>query len=237
VSGLGKTTGPVSLPLCLAASFALHLLLASPFVLWALTEDADDSEFLVVELQGDTSDVQVEHKVVRQASAPTPSAEPPAPATTQNPPPRQQVEERPPDVVGDVKQDKTEPSPPKPAASTPSPAAAMNVPGVDEQQTARTIKVDTPSEADRMRDYVRGLSRKVRANLVNPGNGYASSAKVSFVILADGQVRPDSLKVVTSSGQAKVDASALQTIRASSPFDRPPREMGISIVVDFDRKQ
>ncbi|MGX9428815.1 MULTISPECIES: TonB family protein [Bradyrhizobium] len=76
----------------------------------------------------------------------------------------------------------------------------------------------------------------MRAHLVNPGGGHASSATVTFFILSNGRIRPDSLKIVTNSGQSKVDASALQTIRASAPFDPPPKEMSITIVVDFDRR-
>jgi len=55
--------------------------------------------------------------------------------------------------------------------------------------------------------------------------------------VASGQIRPESLKVVSSSGQATLDASAMQTIRSSVPFDAPPKEMTIAIAVAFSRKR
>ncbi len=96
------------------------------------------------------------------------------------------------------------------------PAPTMST-GTTEKQAAQTIKTESPTEAELLREYAKQLSKKVRANLVNPGSGHASSATVSFFILSDGHIRPDSLKIVASSGQYKVDASALQTIRASVP--------------------
>jgi protein TonB len=44
------------------------------------------------------------------------------------------------------------------------------------------------------------------------------------------------LKIVESSGQPKLDASALKTIRASAPFAPPPKEMTVAIAVAFGRK-
>jgi protein TonB len=60
---------------------------------------------------------------------------------------------------------------------------------------------------------------------------------VSFTILASGQIRPETLKIVTSSGQPRLDGGALKTIRASVPFDPPPKEITIAIAVDFGRKR
>jgi protein TonB len=59
---------------------------------------------------------------------------------------------------------------------------------------------------------------------------------VSFTILPSGQIRPESVKIITSNGQPKLDASALKTIRASVPFDPPPKEMTVAIAVAFGRK-
>jgi protein TonB len=52
---------------------------------------------------------------------------------------------------------------------------------------------------------------------------------VSFVILTDGSIRPESLKIAKSSGQPLIDAGALETIRASVPFPPPPKETAITI--------
>ena len=48
-----------------------------------------------------------------------------------------------------------------------------------------------------------------------------------------GQICPETLKIAVSSGKPKLDAGALKTITASAPFDPPPREMTVSIVVEF----
>lgn len=85
-------------------------------------------------------------------------------------------------------------------------------------------------------NYAKALAKKVRGNLVYPDEGRRSTAIVSFTIMADGKIRDDTLKIVESSGQAKLDASALKTIRASVPFDPPPKEITIAITIDFARK-
>jgi TonB family protein len=58
----------------------------------------------------------------------------------------------------------------------------------------------------------------------------AQVTTVSFVIQSNGGVRPDTLKVVKSSGQPVLDDGALNTIRAGAPFP-PPREMEVTIGV------
>jgi protein TonB len=79
----------------------------------------------------------------------------------------------------------------------------------------------------------------VQANLVYPDEGRRTglqgTATVSFTILADGRLRTDSLKIVAAAAST-LDASALQTIRASAPFDPPPREITVKIDVAFGRK-
>jgi periplasmic protein TonB len=60
---------------------------------------------------------------------------------------------------------------------------------------------------------------------------------VAFTILKDGNIRPETLKIVESTGQPKLDANAMQTIRASAPFDPPPEPLTIAVIVDFERKR
>ena len=59
---------------------------------------------------------------------------------------------------------------------------------------------------------------------------------MSFTLTSDGQIKPGTLAITLSSGQPKLDASALQTIRACAPFHAPPEELKVAIVVDFKRK-
>jgi periplasmic protein TonB len=156
---------------------------------------------------------------------------PPTPAQTQSPPTPTQT-----------------PSPPAPAAETSSPPAETkagtaglnNTSGAEVQQKAQTIKTDREAEVSRLREYAKLLTKKVQANLVYPDEGRQArlqgTATVSFTILASGQIRPETLKIVASSGQPKLDESALKTIRASLPFEPPPKEMTVAIGVGFGRK-
>jgi len=59
----------------------------------------------------------------------------------------------------------------------------------------------------KLRDYVKGLTKKVKANLVYPED--------------------------TRQGQL---AGALKTIRASVPFAQPPEQMTVAIAVGFGNK-
>ncbi len=208
-----------------------------PFIIDALAEPPDEPPVLIVELQGAVSDVQAEQKVQQDTKGAAQQPEQPAPspaqATADQPAPADQ-----PPQADDAQPPQAAPSPATPDTppATQSTAGTNNVTGTTEKQAAQTIKTESPTEAELLREYAKQLSKKVRANLVNPGRGHASSATVSFFILSDGHIRPDSLKIVASSGQYKVDASALQTIRASVPFAPPPREMSVRIVVDFNHK-
>src|SRR5262249_29520731 len=123
-------------------------------------------------------------------------SEPPAAEAGQQPPPRQQQQQ----------QQQQQPA----AERTPDAADPTSTPGAQQQQNAQTIQ-QTPDEAERLRDYVRSLSKKVQANLVYPNAarraGLRGVAKVSFALQGNGQIRPDSLRIAASSGLPKLDAS------------------------------
>ena len=131
---------------------------------------------------------------------------------------------------------------PQPAADAKSAGTGANtIAGAEQRQIARTIQSDPQTEIEQLREYVKLLSKKVQAHLVYPDDGRKAAlqgtATVSFTILRSGQIRPETLKIVTSSGQPRLDASALETIRASIPFDPAPKEMTIAIAVAFGRKR
>ncbi len=88
-----------------------------------------------------------------------------------------------------------------------------------------------------MRAYGRLVSKKIQANLIYPDDARGARLQgvpvVSFTVLANGQIRSETLRIVTSSGKPKLDAAALKTITASVPFDPPPREMTIAIDVFY----
>jgi hypothetical protein len=80
-----------------------------------------------------------------------------------------------------------------------APTAGSNErPSVEDQQKAQTIKPDP--RGDRPPEGIRqALDEKVQANLVYPDEGRRSAlqdtATVSFAILGQGQIRPESLKI------------------------------------------
>ncbi len=228
-----------------AASLALHAAVALPFVLHALAPPPEDPPALVVELQGVVAEYQSEEKVLQEtkgeakqdkADMPKPAE---APAAKTAPP-----DDPPPDVAEEGKAAST----PPPAAATSPPASearsgsagANDISGVEARQNAQRIKADRDTEIDETNRYGKLLTKKVMGNLVYPDEGRQARlqgvATVSFTILESGQIRPDSLKILVSSGQPKLDASALKTVRSSAPFEPPPRELAVTIAVVFGRK-
>ncbi len=224
----------------IAVSLVLHSAFAVPFIVQDLMPLPDEPPLLVIDLQGVVADNQTEQKVMKQVKGVAPqqeaqTAEPTAPPLPPPDNPPKDVEEN-----GDT----PAPPPPTPAQAQPTPdatpqssvAGSANIKGAEEKQIAQTIR-DRETEQERINAYVKLLSKKVRANLVYPDEGRPAAAMVSFTILSNGQIRPDSLKIAKSSGQPVLDTSALNTIRASVPFDPPPHEITIAINVDFPRKR
>jgi periplasmic protein TonB len=60
-------------------------------------------------------------------------------------------------------------------------------------------------------------------------------SSLRVVDLPDGALKADSLKLVSSRGQPKLDESALKTIRACAPFDPAPHEITLKITVKYGR--
>jgi protein TonB len=212
-------------------SLALHSAVAIPFFTQRLVPRPDEPPILVIDLQNIIEDEQTEQKVLEQVKGTTePEKTVEKPTPVQDKPPPEPQPERQPDAEPVV----TVPSP-KPQVVCPG-KDQQNVVGTDQNQVARTVRTEQ-QEDDALSAYVKVLSKKIRSNLVYPPDGRRASAVVAFTILADGKLRPDSLKIAESSGQPKLDASALQTIRASTPFPPPPKELSVAIIVDFDRKR
>jgi len=227
-----------------AASLALHAAVALPFVLYALAPPPEEAPTLVVELQGAIADIQSEEKALQETKgeAKPDKAETPKPVEA---PPEQPA---PPDEQRTNAEDENGPAKPAPKAAASPPASeaqsgsagANNISGVEERQIAQKIKADRDDEIDEINRYGKLLTKKVMSNLVYPDEGRQArlqgAATVSFIILTNGQIRPDSLKILVSSGQPKLDASALKTVRSSAPFDPPPKELPVAIAVVSGRK-
>jgi protein TonB len=229
----------------LAASLAFHLVLGLPFVLYALAEPPEDAPALVIELQGAVAENQTEQKIQQETkgSAEQEKAEPAKPAEAAA---EQAADDPPVDDNKDASMPLPAPEPPKqtsqpPAEAKSGSAGANNIAGVEERQTAQRIRTERETEINQLREYVKLLTKKVQTHLVYPDEGRQAglhgTATVSFAILRSGQIRPETLRIVASSGQPKLDASALKTIYASIPFDPAPKEMTVVIAVDFGRKR
>jgi protein TonB len=225
----------------IAASLLIHAAPAAPFVWYTLATPPDEPPTLVVELQGTVADTQTEQQVQQEIKgAAEPDKDKPEPAKSAEAPPSDAREQH---AVEDeaAMPPPTEQTPQPPAEAKSAGTGANTITGAQERQIAQTIQVDRPTEIELLREYVKLLSKKVQAHLVYPDDGRKAAlqgtATVSFTILRSGEIRAETLRIVTSSGQPRLDASALKTIRASIPFDPAPKEMTIVIAVDFGRKQ
>ncbi|MBG0811961.1 TonB family protein [Methylosinus sp. H3A] len=216
-----------------AASLALHALLSLPFILSRLEPVEDDRSTLVLEMDGLVSDDQADEKVQQDTAGQTQQAAQNAVQAQQPTPPSEQkpvADDGSPLQANAVTVSTQAPAKPEPAGST-------QVNGVEEQQLARTIAHREVSEETLRRAYGKLVSKKIHGRLVYPEAGRRAAwrgvTKVSFFILAGGQIRSDSVKVVSSSGEPQLDAAAMQTVRVSAPFGPPPREMNVAIDVVF----
>lgn len=233
----------------LVASAALHSALALPLVL-RYSGPGDEAPTLAIELQGVVADIQTEEKILQETKGQEQeTARQTAQSVLPEPPPS---ETQPMSSGAEGVESPTEGPRPKEtqtrrsASPTASPnketrstaAGSENVKGDAEREQAQTIKLGE-EEKSRLMDYVKLLTKRVRSHLVSPDEGRSDrlhgTAKVSFRVLSNGQISPASLKIVESSGRSELDASALETVRSSTPFAPPPKEVTVSIAVVFGR--
>jgi periplasmic protein TonB len=224
-----------------AASLVLHSAILLPFLVPLSETEPEEDETLVVHLEGVESDDQAELRVQQQA--------PSIAGREESKPERTKVAQAGEQPRTDATSDITEPtagkSTEKPAPPQKArPGAQYDFAGTiggDDQQIARTLRQREEREDQALRFYVRALSKRVQSKLVYPEegrqDGWQGVTTVTFTILPNGNLRADSLKVVSSSGQPKLDESALKTIRASAPFAPPPKEITPTIGVDYGRKR
>jgi protein TonB len=233
----------------LVVSVAVHAVLSLPFVLRVVAAPPE-TEPLVIELQGfsseseDVAEVKETDRQLRSAQSQqarpdtqTPMKEqPPQPQTTPDDTPPMEVA-----AVEDAQYNQPQPmsAPPTPAVKAPPPTPDMkaapdedNVNGAQEYvpPSRKVAQVEITDE-----QYSAMLSKKVREHASYPAEArrgrLSGVTLVSFTILTNGDLQPESLKVAKSSGQPLLDAGALSTIRASAPFPPPPREMELTIGV------
>jgi len=218
-----------------AASLALHgaVLLIAAWV--AVAAPDDNEETLVVVFNGVEADDQVDEKLKEQTSG--------SPGSTAVSPQQQTLVQAGEDRQMDAPPDEAEPMPSAerpqatPANAIPGSPGSLEVSGEDQRQDARKLRQRVENQIDPLQTYAKLLTKKVQSKLVYPEAGRQAglqgAAAVSFTILPDGALRPGSLQVVSSSGEAKLDESALKTIRASAPFDPPRHEITLKITIKY----
>lgn len=95
-----------------------------------------------------------------------------------------------------------------------------------------------PDAVDVLNAYLAQLTKRLRANLIYPPEAKKKRIEgvslISFIVTESGEIKRNTLTVKKSSGYAALDASALKTAVVSAPFQKPPRELGVSIAIAFE---
>jgi periplasmic protein TonB len=98
--------------------------------------------------------------------------------------------------------------------------------GEDGMESARTRYLN---------EHFAYIRNKILSNVNYPDparrKGWQGKVLLSFVITADGSVR--SLKVIKSSGFILLDKNAIETVRDTAPFPRPPGEAQLVIPITY----
>ncbi len=109
--------------------------------------------------------------------------------------------------------------------------------GAEAQQPQQAIVIHSDMN-DRIAAYIAQLSKHLQSNLIYPQDAkkkkIEGTSRVSFVITESGEIQPNTLVVKKSSGSADLDSSALRTVASSVPFQKPPRELNVSVDLEFE---
>ncbi len=222
-----------------AASLALHGLIVAPFALQWSAPPEDDDEVLVLDLTGMETDEQIDEKLKERTQG-IPGSDS---ASRQEKKTAEASESSPVDAAqGNASPKMAGAASSQPAASASAAAGSpgpLDAKGIEQEQESRRIARRVEIQIDPLQAYAKALTKKVQLKLVYPEAGrragWRGSPVVAFTILADGAIAEGSLKIVTSSGQSKLDESALRTIRACAPFAPPPRVIELKISVTYGR--
>lgn len=217
----------------LAISLILHASIALPFIFnnWH-TPDQNKHSKLRIDLLGMVANRQVEEKKKQQA--PTPPRQ--VKKTRQKPDTYKTVLTESPVQVAKAEDKPILDEQPE---QMPAPVAPA-VGSAETQQRQQTIRSAAELEAARIREYLARLAKQLRRNLIYPEevrrNGVEGISTIAFHITSSGELIESSLRVHKSSGYPALDASALKSVRVSAPFEKPPKELNVSIAMSFNVK-
>lgn len=227
-----------------AFSLVLHAVLIVPciLVMWhAHRSGPIRSSKLHLEIFGMLSNRQVEARVQRHGAPPAQGP----PKSPQQPVPSPEANNVLAENQVKVKGPDEKPQSARPVESQKQAIAGpvQGAPGAstygdsEAQQTQQRIGVMVGS-VDPTRLYVARLARSLRRNLAYPNEArkqkIEGSATVSFVVTESGGLKENSLLVKKSSGYSILDASALRSVRTSSPFEKPPRALRVTVTLTFN---
>lgn len=219
----------------LAISLILHSsLVVGPLLFNSLRmPDQDKHSKLRIDLFGMITDRQLEEKKMWQN--PTPPHPRQVNRPRQTPDTYKTVETASPVLVAKAKAEDKPEVQPQPAPVAPAPVA-----GVEVQQRQQTIMSAEELEAAMIRAYLAKLAKQLRSNLVYPEevrkHGIEGVSTISFHITGSGNLVENTLRVQKSSGYPALDANALKSVRVSAPFEKPPKELAVSIAMSFKIK-
>ncbi len=223
----------------LAVSLLLHSIVALPFFYLVGLHKADRVRHhkLAIELFGMVSNRQVEGKK-KGTEVPRPNKRPPLPSVAPRPAARQSPRQSPDTYTtvaadGPVRVEKGDDEASRTDQET-GPASATGSADVDQRQQSIGYGGEG---ADVITQYLARVAKRVQTNLVYPEetrkHGVEGVPTVSFTITESGAIREGSLRVRKSCGQASLDSNALKSVLASAPFEKPPKELKVSIDVRF----
>lgn len=220
LAGLSWVAAAMAAGAVLAGAAALCLTLGA----WAVVPEtgesagvADDTALRVMLVPAPTA-----------AATPTPTRAPtpapaPEPARPVAPTPQTHTPQTP-KVDTPAPNHAQKPPPPRPEALTPSPAPAPQAsPPAPAAQSAGTGQ-------KAMADYAAGVMQRIRTTRPGPFVGQGA-VTVGFAIGPDGTLA--TLRVLRSSGQSRLDATALDLIRQAAPFGRPPGAATVRYSYEF----
>jgi protein TonB len=103
-----------------------------------------------------------------------------------------------------------------------------------EGETAQVLST-TALTGDYIKHNFNYISRRIRDCLIYPTQakktGIQGTVKIIFTIEKDGSA--SSIAVGTSSGNSNLDAAAVNSVKAASPFKAPPAVVRLSVPVVF----